>query len=386
MTWLEIRPQDVWLFRDGKPFSAGDDHSARSMFPPTPLTVQGALRQKISVSLGVSLREYKTASTSAGKAIEYIGKHGELHELGKFRMQGPYISLQTDEEVVPLLPVPADLLVHENDNKIIDDVFVSSPDETDISSDLSGYQFLKVQKDFENLPAYWMSGRVLQNYLNNEAIDPSWFVPKSENTYADARTAYQHGKHAFRGNLIYSTENRFGVSTNALTSFREEGQLYQVQFIRPAPGVGLLVSVSDDIPANLLEGNISLGGEQRQASATVVQVDIPSHPKSVTGRFKVIFLTPAYFNEGWEPKNGDWSKVFGYPVKLKSAALYRPLKIGGWNSAANRARTMHNYVAPGSVYYFETNESFQLPEAITEDPDGINAKALGFGQYVIGQW
>jgi CRISPR/Cas system CMR-associated protein Cmr3 (group 5 of RAMP superfamily) len=49
MTWLQIRPQDVWLFRDGKPFSGGEDHAATGIFPPTPFTVQGALRQIISM-------------------------------------------------------------------------------------------------------------------------------------------------------------------------------------------------------------------------------------------------------------------------------------------------------------------------------------------------
>lgn len=393
MTWLEIRPQDVWLFRDGKPFSAGEDHSARSMFPPTPLTVQGALRQKISLSLGVSLSQYKKASRGesstdeASEAVRYIGKHGDLSNVGMFRMQGPFLSLRINSGVIPLLPTPADLLVKEDeDTKIINGVVVTKPNDASPLSDFEGYQFPNVYEDFENLPNFWMTDTAFSAYLNDStAIEPSWFVSKPDTVYSDAASAYQDQKQIVPGSLIYQSEYRFGVSTNAVTSFREEGKLYQVQFVRPLDGIGLLVSVTNDIPEDRFTGAISIGGEQRQGNASAVEdIQIPSCP--MKKRFKVIFLTPAYFSGGWQPANEDWSNLFGSPVALKSAVLYRPLKIGGWNSEKGAARAMHNYVAPGSVYYFETDEPFPAPSALTQDPVGINAAALGFGQYAIGEW
>ena len=36
-----IEPTDVWLFRDGRPFNRGQDHSAQSVFPPLPTVMQG---------------------------------------------------------------------------------------------------------------------------------------------------------------------------------------------------------------------------------------------------------------------------------------------------------------------------------------------------------
>ncbi len=394
MTWLEIRPQDVWLFRDGKPFAAGEDHSAHSIFPPTPLTVQGALRQKISVSLGVSLREYKIAKTdNARKAVDYIGSHGELWDVGKFRMQGPFISLRTETRIVPLFPVPADLLKYEKADDcppLLDHVVVKNPDflitnpERSYMSDLDDdFLFPQVYECYENLPGYWMAVDTFEQYLANTPPNNTLFNEDSE--YQDAFTAYQYGKRIYHNKLIYQNDERFGVSTNALTSFREEGQLYQVQFIRPQHGIGLLVSVSDDIPTNLLAGAVNIGGEQRQANIELVE-NIVMPTRSISRHFKVIFLTPAYFDDGWQPKNGDWTTVFGHSVALKSAALYRPLKIGGWNSEKGRARHMHNYVAPGSVYYFETEKPFLPPDTLTQNPSGINAQALGFGQYAIGQW
>lgn len=393
MTWLEIIPRDVWLFRDGKPFSAGEDHTAHSIFPPTPLTVQGALRQKISMSLGVSLSQYKSGSTdNARKAIGFIGEHGNMTDLGAFNLRGPHLSLKTGTHLVPLFPSPADLVRNEktgnfsilelNTSGLITDITANGEEEL---------LFPDVLDQSENLPDHWITGDAFARYLTKrEPPQPSDYHQKPScgepGLTSTARDAYQAGKRVWHKNLVYQTENRSGVSTNSATSFREEGQLFQVQFIRPTPGIGLLVSVSDDIPTEHLVGAMTIGGEQRHATVNLAEVQMPGVPANLTGRFKVILLTPAYFKDGWRPKNSDWSAIFGQPVTLKSAILYRPQKIGGWSNHRNRARTMHNYVAPGSVYYFETNETIPSPPAITESPDGMNSPALGFGQYAVSQW
>ncbi len=363
------------------------------MFPPTPLTVQGALRRKISESLGVSLQAYKDVRTpQAEKAVQYIGPYGPELETNAFRMAGPYPGLRMGQDLVPLLPAPADLFWREEDGKFL----ITAPDMT-VTSDLPDVTlFPRVVQDYENLPDYWMTADVFDRYLSKTAPDASMMFheethegDQSEES-VDLAASYADGKRIWPGKSVYVSENRFGVDVNAITSFREEGLLYQVQFVRPQQGVGLLVLVDGDHEADLLDGEISLGGEQRRASAhQIAGVGIPSAPETVSGRFKVVFLAPAYFSGGWQPENGDWSALFGSDVKFVSAALYRPRRIGGWNSAAvpPRPRTMHNYVTPGSVYYFEAAHEVKLPPALTENPDEIaSAAAIGFGQYAIGAW
>jgi CRISPR-associated protein Cmr3 len=167
--------------------------------------------------------------------------------------------------------------------------------------------------------------------------------------------------------------------------------LYQTQYVRPTAGVSLLVDVTGKHDDTHVEGSMTIGGEQRQASNRMVQVtDFPQRPASLSGAFKVIFLTPAYFKQGWLPE-AAWKDLFGVNVELKGAALYRPQRIGGWNSAAGNGngaqRTMHNYVAPGSVYYFKTDESFEPHATLTETPPGIASAAdIGFGQVAYTTW
>ncbi|MBV9614034.1 MAG: hypothetical protein JO031_01100, partial [Ktedonobacteraceae bacterium] len=43
-----IQPCEVLLFRTGHPFNAGENHYADTLFPPTPETLQGAIRATIA--------------------------------------------------------------------------------------------------------------------------------------------------------------------------------------------------------------------------------------------------------------------------------------------------------------------------------------------------
>jgi CRISPR-associated protein Cmr3 len=421
MTWLEIRPRDVWLFRDGKPFNAGEDNSATSMFPPTPMTVQGALRQKISEANGLSYGEYRSGKSKLAEDVGgFIGTfkaQKDSLDTGGFEMRGPFLGLNIEDIITPLLPCPADLLLgeisvdedDEQEKKKQKDFFITHPQAEKIISDLEDIipqkdtiQFLEVREGYENLPTYWITGAAFADYLKGKAPDKDIFLDKDylrklaedemrdeqEPAIKSAKAAIENKKHIFHQSLIYGSENRFGVSTDSATSFREEGQLYQAQFIRPTEDVGLLADIRGKHQEKHLEGIMTMGGEQRQALNELVAVQcFPELPDKVSGRFKIIFLTPAYFSEGWIPHDNDWSALFGAEVSLVSAALYRPQRIGGWNSAKGEQRAMYNYVAPGSVYYFETDVEIEAKQAITENPKKIiDAAKIGFGQVAYGKW
>lgn len=379
MTWFQIQAQDVWLFRDGKPFTAGEDNSARSIFPPTPYTVQGALRNKISEAHGLSFDDYRNPTDDAARHVgELIGTFKAQKQgldTGAFTMRGPFLGLSAGAETTPLFPCPADLLHHDPESGPSGGFRITAPEETATHTDLGLIRLPQVFQGYENLPGYWMTGEALE-------------------AYQQSNTEYlteQQEKQIFKSQALYKMENRFGVSTESTTSFRVEGMLYQVQFVRPAKDVVLLVEASGKHEDKHVAGQMTLGGEQRLAfNSETHPTSFPTPPNEVSGRFKVIFLTPAYFRKGWFPE--DWSSIFGAEVECVSAALYRPLRIGGWNSAAGKkargaARAMVHYVAPGSVYYFEAAQTFEPPKSITENPRGINdAKQIGFGQVAYSTW
>jgi CRISPR-associated protein Cmr3 len=44
--WIKIEPLDVLLFRESKPFSAGENFRAAGRFPPSSLPLVGAIRSR----------------------------------------------------------------------------------------------------------------------------------------------------------------------------------------------------------------------------------------------------------------------------------------------------------------------------------------------------
>ena len=65
--WKSFRlvPDDVLFFRDGKPNTRGSDHYLRSLFPPNPSTLYGALRTRRLTGSGY-LRILLAASPTSG--------------------------------------------------------------------------------------------------------------------------------------------------------------------------------------------------------------------------------------------------------------------------------------------------------------------------------
>ncbi|MFA0766495.1 MAG: hypothetical protein BDTLLHRC_001448, partial [Candidatus Fervidibacter sp.] len=100
---IVIRPMDVWLFRDGKPFTAGEDHIAESTFPPSPFSLQGAIRTKVLADKGVNLSEF----ASQGQPDPEVG-YGDNY--GNLRLRGPLLMRCKDGKWERLIPMPADVV------------------------------------------------------------------------------------------------------------------------------------------------------------------------------------------------------------------------------------------------------------------------------------
>ncbi|MDI7276942.1 MAG: type III-B CRISPR module-associated Cmr3 family protein, partial [Anaerolineae bacterium] len=100
---LFLEAVDVWLFRDGRPFSAGSDHRARSLFPPLPTTVQGMVRSYhlLRQRRDVDLRDKASVRAAVGTSTEFPPG---------FRMRGPFVAREEGEDrrIWRYFPLPAD--------------------------------------------------------------------------------------------------------------------------------------------------------------------------------------------------------------------------------------------------------------------------------------
>lgn len=371
MTWFIIEPSDVWMFRTGQPFAAGEGHTARSQFPPSALTVQGALRAAISASQGVSLSAYRDQSSAAATEVAaQIGGPGQNQlDLGKLRLRGPHLVHWNSDGLRRFFRVPADVVVYG------DAVSMLSPVRQ--AGAVTDTRLLPLNMPTTNVKPtdtahYWMSGDQLDRYLDNRLEQQAKF---------------------YASDNLFTSEYRFGIGVDAGTRTAVEGMLYNAEFIRMKPNTGLLVEVngvdSKYLPPDWIQ---NFGGEGR--SATLQQViDLPPTPMQIVApeQFKIVFLTPAYFSGGWQPLKEDtgWSRLLGRAVKLISAAVPGYTAIGGWNSQTRLPRQTHRYVPAGSVYYFESAGADLSPinTLVSESPDDIaDATALGFGEIAVASW
>lgn len=86
-----IEPTEPLLFRTGRPFTAGENNFAESIFPPTPETLQGALRAMIATQWGLNSGKARSADHlfSQPEVVDLIGKReGDHNVYGRFRVIG----------------------------------------------------------------------------------------------------------------------------------------------------------------------------------------------------------------------------------------------------------------------------------------------------------
>ena len=355
-----IEPTDVWLFRDGRPFRAGEDHWARSLFPPTPNTVQGVIRSKVLFDSGIDLAAYANGSAEAQALAEQIGGPGV--DYGALRIRGPFLARRESGKVARYYPLPADL-VRQKENGL--------------------YDSLAPLKDAP-FRANWPDGKLLV---------PLW---TGLDEYQEARGWVRED--ALRAYLIErvpppveavlldrdfcTREPRFGIRMERAAHRSEDGYLFEVEYIRLREGAGLDVDVGGITEWKPKQGVLGIGGEARAGYYQVLDGPALTFPvpQTLGPRFKLYFATPACFTPGWHP--ADWAAWFEGDVRLVAAAVDRARRIGGWDIVQDQHQPMRAHIPAGSVYFFEGDGQVIYSNQPVTDEGG----EIGYGQVFFGTW
>jgi CRISPR-associated protein Cmr3 len=360
--WIFIQPNDVWFFRDNKPFSAGQNFVARGQFPPNPTTVQGAVRTYYLEQQGVNWEAYKAGDVpdAISEMVGLPAGSNRPASQGQLRIQGPYVGRWQDGQVELLYRAPLDLLQHE---------------ET-----ASQYALLKIAHQYDFLTDAPFEGwRPLIRPTEYEQAD-GWLTQEQFARYL--RGDVEALDRILSTGELFQVEDRVGLGLDYGRRANRESQFYRAEFIRPCEDVGLVIRVNNSIFEEA--GILMLGGESR--SSRFQQIDTPALPAQTgRGKIRIVLLTPAYFTDGWRPVSGDWSRWVGETGRLVSLVVGKPVPISGWDIANGRPKPLRNYVPAGSVFYFE--DAIYTGHPFTEPlPDGQDAGAMGFGTCAIGTW
>lgn len=360
-TSLIIEPLDLLLFRDGKPFSAGDDHLARSIFPPLPSTLTGFIRTKLFLDCDKDWEKVK------GKFGDIGGPRG----YGDFRLCGFSIR----KNGVDYVPVPGDILkVKDTDEHI------------SVKPCCSDLHF----KIHSNFPA--------ENYQHLWAAVPESLEETKGFISIDSLFDCLCGeipKKVLSETEFIERELRTSIEMNKDSHSAKEGQLFSVEFLRPKDGVAFHVRF-DGVRWPGESGLDTLGGERRPVKWEISNnwqppsTDAIQHLIKKNGRFKLVLLTPAVFDNGWQPgqRFKTIMKKMGIKARLVGAAVKRPIQIGGFDLKNERPKPMLPGAPAGSVYFYETQSgdaSTLAHDLMFRCISDVDWEA-GFGLAAVGSW
>lgn len=385
MTGLRFEPLDTLFFRDGTPFTADSapQDDVDSLFPPHPPTVAGALRAALARANG-----WNGHGRWPDEFCRVLGDGWD--DTGQLSIDGPF--LLQDEE--PLFRAPRHLLGATGPSGWRPRALLrpGPPTLCDLGDAVRLPEAPPGTEEALSLDAgnnHWLTRVGMQEVLRGQCPPEDQVV---------------------ENRALWRAELRVGLERQPKTRTARENMLYSSTHVRmmhghPRPGqtghrgdVSLGVRVSG-IPESWKEpvGDlIPLGGESRVAECHCWNVDPALTVTQDTqdeiiasGRAAVIALSPLDLDGAVDANGLSLAVPDGGEVRIVSACLDRPLRIGGWDSLARRPHPLRSVLAPGSVLFCEAAEPSRFVEAVNSGsglPSLGSRQAFGFGAVALGIW
>ncbi len=330
MKFIKIQPFDTLFFRDGKPFTMGVETWSDVIFPPSPSVLYGALRsvyfsenpEQLQKGDSIENENYNTSDISTHLKVKLI-------------------SLYNEEKKISLFPLPLDMVKREDNNKFIK-LILKKKEESIISNyPLNYYLTTGVNIDVKTVSMYYITSDTLQQYLWGDKEEFS----------------------AIELSEILVKEPKIGIGRSRKNYNIEEGKLYRVDLIRLL-NTSIIIGF-DDLEIRK-EGFIRLGGEAKgsyyKEINNIIEDEKPKNFKIKNNKFKLYFITPAIFDNGYFPSwihkednfRGEYN---GIKVRLIAVSVGKYLNIGGFDMKIKWPKKMFRAIPSGSIFYFEIEDS-----------------------------
>jgi CRISPR-associated protein Cmr3 len=337
---IKINLIDTVFFRDGKPFGNSDDNWANSFNFPSLNTIYGALR---SSYFSQNNLDTKIANTSEDPTIN-------------LKINGVYLINDLTNNI--LFPIPQDIYINKKDKN--NRLYLFELAKNLNTSNRLDYIFKSQNqhKDIEKKDGF-INKMDIKDYvnLNNNSFN---FIPFED---------------------FIESEPKIGIGIDNKTNNVEEGKLYRIDLKR-YKNLSILVDFEGIKLRN--EGLLRIGGEGKgafyQQLNTLKLIDDYEIKEKY---FKIYFLTPAIFQNGWYPDfldNNLEGYLNGFKVKLIASSVGKPKYIGGWDIKENRPKSMFKAIPEGSVFFFDILDGeFEKKEIVVDK----YYDKIGYGKYII---
>lgn len=319
MPTIRLRALDTLFFRDGKPFSMGDDSFAEGVFPPSPSVIYGALRSAyISQNLDKkSLEELIEES----EALEIIDLHYDLDNEDVFPMPLDYVKPKDEEKVAIPLNELYNVVSNSNQNILFGSDRYVEPVRDGLFSLTSMESYLNDDREEHEIYSW-----------NNILEDEEKFGNKRDNS--------TRGTSGDDGGL-------YRVSMKRPHKYDKEGYFRELGFI-------VTYRFIDNDNEKIIPGVIKLGAEGKTVLIEEIEAPISF---STTGednnKFKILIQTPTFVTSiNKLEKLEEYLKNNGISVKMDASIVGKPVNIGGWDIKEKRPKSMLKAIPAGSIFHY----------------------------------
>ena len=379
---IYLYPKDPLFFRDGRPFSMGEDTSANMLFPPMPSVFYGALRGLIAAHNGI------TDGETAKKMTEGV----IIHSIDLlYSNQADVGSVVEAGNFAPLFSMPLDIIAFKNEKETQGLEFRQKQGLD--SSFFKDYELKATEAEkTQDIEDYFLSSFSLTDYLND-----------NQTTFNLEETAINLNKHKI-------SEPKIGIGRDKTTYTTSQGKLYRVPMLRTEyldkndtentdwiRIAQLCFSISFSInQCDNLElpnsGFVKLGADSKLVRFTTDNTDSTINKPVFADDeqfFKLYLASPAIWN-------GDTDfampNLFAAEAELVAAAVGKAVYVGGFDMAENKPKAMQRAIPAGSVYYFKLKNAENAAQQLNEIVKNTHNKCIsdhraheGFGRAFIGK-
>jgi CRISPR-associated protein Cmr3 len=356
MPIILIDALDTLFFRDGKPFSMGDDVWASGMFPPSPSVFYGALR---SAFFSEKINEFQHANKENDPTKNLV-----IHGISYAIEDKPYYPFAMDM-------VKEKNEIEEKKNKSI------LLKKTETQNFISNSIFNSTLKPIPNERIESISSGIF-----NLGGLSEYLISETASTYSNL-------------NDYLTFEPKIGIARDKITKTSEDGKLYRVNMARTENKDKQKLKFFVEYSGLEIEkeGFLKLGAEGKTAYYQRVENTtlVPELNLDEFDRFKLYLLTPCFFKNGslpsWISSDTLEGEYKGVKLKLENAIIGKYISIGGFDMIEKKPKLMRRGVPQGSVYYFKllsTNKE-KLKEVFHYQSISEFNQKEGFGITFLGK-
>lgn len=377
MTYLDtdffLRPMEPLFFGEPHPFNAGESHLAKSLFPPTPMTMQGIIRSQLLRAVEPALDLDDWSASARRERAGLVGDSNRLPENWQF--QGPLpVRIKKNEAglefLQPWAPVPRFLYSStDGGNRVFPGMITSSEQ--------------PAMNDLEPVPEPGMKQNLMISGPDEEQhsvplkgwVDPGnlWWALSGKGSWREQGFAPQVPP------FVKTTQRQSGIALDPGTNTARDGMLYLLEHLRFSTASGFWGHFSGSLDKLIQQRPFSrgVGGAGRKgrliAFEDAPQLEprwrdllagkhLPLQPEN-QALFWLYLLTPVRMKKEWTA--GAHNQILpgvslqtealpaGTVLKCRAALTGPAITLGGMDTAKGRTRPNHAYIPPGSAWLIE---------------------------------